>query len=123
MSATIYKDLNQFGPKKKGFSTNAEAIYQSVYNYLTTRRRERLFKRDYGSVLEDELFEFADSTTRNSLLSILIAGLQDAEPRINIDKERSTVDVFPEEHKMEVVIVFSIIGVEGVFEIAEIIRR
>jgi phage baseplate assembly protein W len=119
----IYKDINQFNPTKVGYVSNAQSIYQSVYNIVTTRKGERIFNPRYGVFLEDSLFEFSDDITRNLIISELINAVNEFEPRVNILVNESDVILQPNDNAIELTLIFEIQGIEGAFEISEIIRR
>lgn len=120
----LYKDLNQFTPRDREFSENARAIYQSVYNILTTRQGERLFRPEFGINLEDELFELNDPITQERIRTVIASGIEQFEPRVTLDYGQTQIIVDEDSNKIEVSIVFSINGLdEQSFQIIETITR
>lgn len=122
--SVLYKDLNQFSPTDREFSDNARAIYQSVYNIITTRKGERLFNPKFGVNLEDELFELNDTETQESIKDAISTGISQFEPRVTIDFSKTQIFVDEDNNSVEVSIVFSIKGLEGQqFQIIENLTR
>ena len=124
MSVKLYKDLNQFTPTSRPYSELERAVYQALYNILTTRPGELLFDPNFGVELEDELFELNDEQTRSRILSTLTSAIEEYEPRVVLDKNLSQVETDADNYKIKVSIVFSIIGIEDrKYEIIETFER
>jgi phage baseplate assembly protein W len=122
--SVLYKDLNQFSPTDREFSENARAIYQSVFNIITTRKGERLFNPEFGVNLEDELFELNDTVSQESIKDAIATGISVFEPRVSIDRAQTQIFIDEDNHKIEVSIVFSIEGLgDQTFQIIENITR
>jgi phage baseplate assembly protein W len=122
--SVLYKDLNQFTPTDREFSENSRAIYQSVFNIITTRKGERLFNPEFGVNLEDELFELNDTVSQERIKDAISTGISVFEPRVSIDRSQTQIFIDEDTHKIEVSIVFSIEGLdEQKFQIIENITR
>jgi len=120
----LYKDLNQFTPKIRDYSENAQAIYQSVYNIITTRKGERLFNPLFGVNLEDELFELNDAGTQERIKIAISSGISEFEPRVTVDFSQTKINIEEDTNTIQISIVFSINGIEGQqFQIIENITR
>lgn len=91
--APIYKDINsQYG--SEGFSdllSNAGAINNSLYNLLTCPIGSRGFQPDYGSLLQQYIFEPCDDYTARKIEINFIQAIDRWEPRIVLDVQRCTV--------------------------------
>ena len=124
MAFIVYKDLNQFSPNTVGYVENAQAVYQAVYNVLTTRKGERLFYPEFGILLEDELFELNDEVTQSRVKNLIKIALEEFEPRVNLDFNASIVEPDADKGLLKVSLIFSIEGIEGqLFEITETLQR
>lgn len=124
MAIKLYKDINQFTPTSRPYSELERAVYQALYNIITTRPGEMLFDPEFGIDLEDELFELNDDQTRGRILSIITSAIEAYEPRVELDKNLSQVETDPDNYKIKVSIVFSIIGIDDrKYEIVETFER
>lgn len=120
----LYKDLNQFTPQTRQFSEDARAVYQSVYNIISTRKGERLFNVNFGINLEDELFELNDEETQDRIKTAISSGISEYEPRVTLDLNATKIEVNEDSYQIQVTIVFSIQGIEGqTFQIVELLSR
>jgi phage baseplate assembly protein W len=115
MANEIYKDINQFSPSVRPFATEAQAVYQSVFNLLRIRRGESVFRPERGIDLEAKLFDLDDDATEFEVLDLIVATVQDNEPRVKVDVAQSFVRFIDAEHRLELALVFEIQGLEGQF--------
>lgn len=100
------------------------SIIQSLQSLFSTRPFERLFRPQYHLDLEPYLFDLITDTTAQSIFSVVIAGLQNNEPRVNVRTDLSDVIPHPDSHLYEIRLYFNIIGLDSdVFEYVGIIRR
>ena len=107
---TLYSDLNQYNPTDQPLLTEVEAIYQSLNNIFSTKLGERLFKPEFGSELENHLFDFVDDTTQLSIFSTLVGAIERWEPRVTLDYGSTEILPDPNNNKFDVTVVFSIDG-------------
>lgn len=110
---TLYSDLNQYEELQTDSVFNIEAIYQSIHNILATKKRERLFNPEFGSLVDNYLFEPIDDVTSLGLYSVITDAIHRWEPRVRILHHLSSVSPFPEEHLYKVVLVFQVVGLQG----------
>lgn len=109
----IYSDLNQSNPTLSPLLFDIQCIYQSLFNILNTKIGERLFNPTFGISLEDQLFELEDSITETAILQGIITAVNDFENRVIIDTQETTITLIPGKNQVELVLVFSIVGVQG----------
>lgn len=120
----IYSDLNSNTPTLKPLYIDIESVYQSIFNILNTRLGERIFLPDFGSELEDLLFDPIDDRTALTIYRVLISAIERWDSRVKINYGQTTVTPQYEEHTYEIRIVFSILGLEDQkFEYTGILRR
>lgn len=120
---TIYSDVNQVTPQKKALLTNIESIYQSINNILATNKGERVFNPEFGSNLENLLFEPIDNITALKVFTFLTNAIERFEPRVTINYGRTTVTPDVSNQSYELLLVFNVksTGEEQEF-IGELIR-
>lgn len=107
----VYSDLNQTTPTEKILLTDAESVYQSIANILTTSLSERLFNPEFGCDLDAFLFELMDDLTAAQLYRLVIEAIERWEPRVVLDHSQSDVIADPDNHIYAVKLYFQIIGV------------
>ena len=108
----IYSDINQVSPIKTSLVYDIDAIYQSITNILSTRKNTRLFLPEFGSELENLLFEPMDRVTVARLYDFVIVAIERWEPRVNLDYSRSSITPNYDQHVYDVVLTFQINGLE-----------
>lgn len=108
----IYSDINQFSPTLKPLLTDIQSVYQSLYNLFNTRVGEKLFTR-FGLDIEDTLFEPADELSSLDLFRIITDGIEEFEPRVEVNFTDTKITPIPDQNKFEVDLVFSIQGIDG----------
>jgi len=85
----LYSDLSKKGP----IVTDAVDISNSVENILSTKKGERIFDRNFGSHIEDYLFEPYSFATSRFILADVKESLS-IEPRVEI-LSTTAVDMDP----------------------------
>lgn len=123
--ANLYSDLNQYTPTERAQVKDIEAIYQSLGNICSTQRYERLFNPDFGLDFEDELFELIDDASSLAILTKVAERVDRYEQRITLDFARTQVTPDPDNNRFEILIIFSVKGLEteGAFEYRGIVSR
>lgn len=108
----IYSDFNQFTPLKNPLATDLDSIYQSIGNILSTPRGTRLFLPEFGSTIENLLFEPMDSDTESRIVDAIIVAIERWEPRVKINYARTSVTADYDNHIYRIVITFRVLGLE-----------
>ena len=111
----IYSDINQYDPQTKPLLIDESAVYQSIYNILTTKLGTRLFLPEFGSELEDILFEPMDELAELALLHAVSTAIYRWDPRVQLDMARSAIVADYDNHKYDVTLVFKMLGVSDVY--------
>lgn len=93
---------------EKGQNFNEETIEQSITNIISTRKGERLFLPRYGSILPTLLFENINTSNGGYILDTIIDDILLWEDRIDINRERSTMIIRPDENTVEISILYII---------------
>jgi len=94
----------------KGFRrTGAELIKQDLIYHLFTRRGERVMMPDFGTDLQDMVFEPNDPITQDRISSEIQAVI-DHDPRVELI--RSVVDVDEDNHKISVEVLLRFVELE-----------
>jgi len=94
----------------KGFRrTGAELIKQDLIYHLFTRRGERVMMPDFGTDLQDMVFEPNDPITQDRISSEIQAVI-DHDPRVELI--RSVVDVDEDNHTISVEVLLRFIELE-----------
>jgi len=78
-------------PKLSSNVTGIQSIYQSLDNLLNTNKGDRLFNPDFGSDLENLLFEPLDELTAFTIYNNIIKLISKEEPRIVLHYGGSSV--------------------------------
>lgn len=120
----IYSDLNQYTPTQKPFVEDVEAVCQSIHNILNTRTTERIFNPEFGSELEDLLFEPMDDITTFRIYRFVVSAIERWDPRVTLNHAQSKVTPFPDDHRYDVFLAFEIEGFgEENFELVGELRK
>ena len=94
----------------KGFRrTGAALIKQDILYHLFTRRGERVMMPDFGTDLQDMIFEPNDPITQDRISSEIQAVI-DHDPRVELI--RSVVDVDEDNHKISVEVLLRFVELE-----------
>ena len=109
--AFIFSDLNAITPTVTPLLVDVQAIYQSLYNILNTRKGERLFQPNFGLSLEDRLFELDDDVTAVAILQELATAIPQSEPRVTLNIAQTSVTRVVGKNEVDLVLVFAINGI------------
>lgn len=101
-----YKDVGNRKSKFPGVLYR-EAVEQGIDNLLNTVRGERLFRPDFGTVLDSVIFDPAHEYTKYGVITALHNTLRQEE---RIELVRVDVELYPEENAIEVVVEYRITG-------------
>lgn len=96
----------------RGISKNEQAVLDSIYNILHTRVGERYYNREFGSNIEDLLFEPFGFVTSRSILSELLYSITKWEPRAELINNLTVVTPNEELRSYAVELHFKIAGLE-----------
>lgn len=93
-SSVIFSDVNLDlnTESKLELVYNEDAINKSIVTILGTRKSTRPFRRDFGSYVNDILFDPMDEITTSRLRREIIDAIQEWEPRISLDKTEVILD-------------------------------
>lgn len=97
----------------ENLTINIDAIGVSIYNLLTTKLGERLNLPDYGVQIDDVLFDLMDREAEIRILDELYIALQSWEPRVQLDRGRSTVKADPDNHLYQMDLYFLLVGLDN----------
>jgi phage baseplate assembly protein W len=112
MAEHVYSDINAFSTSKQTKLFDLDSVKSSITRILGTRRGERFFRPQFGSRLEDILFEPLDDITALDLQHEVNLLLQE-EPRLIVNFALTTVKPVPTKNRYDVQIVGSVRGLEG----------
>lgn len=107
-NTVIYSDVDSNAPKTNRLLYNLDAVHQSVENILFCKRLEMPFLRDFGSNLEDLLFEPMDQFTANNIYVQVISSIERWDDRVIINKSRSWVRPNYDNHAYDVQLVYKV---------------
>ena len=113
MASRAFKDINlsfKRHPVTNDVLTirDEDAIKRSVKNIIFTILGEKPFEPNFGSKINDSLFELTTSLSQISISDQIISSLRNFEPRIdNIDV---TVTVTPDTNEMNCTVQYEIVG-------------
>lgn len=106
----VYKDVNQFTPTKRPYSTDARAVYQSVINIIRMSFNAIPFST-LGVNLEEELFELYNQSDAEGLLVRLTAAIEERDSRVTIDASQSAIEIIPNTNRLKIDLIFEIEGI------------
>lgn len=110
----LYSDVNQFSPTNQALNYDLQSIYQSITNILATPKNTRLFLPEFGSTIENLLFEPMTEETAASLYDTIIIAIQQWEPRVTIDYARSSVTPDYDNYTYHVFLTFKVNGLSDI---------
>ncbi len=108
----IYSDINQYNPTQKGRVTDVESVYQAIHNILATKKGERIFNPEFGTDLDESLFELMDEITAEEVFMALVSAIERWEDRLSLIYAKSSVTPDYENQTFDVSLVFKIHGYE-----------
>ena len=119
MKSKIYADVadSTSATSKTGLVYDFEAVNNSIRNFfLTPSQGSRLFEPTVYSGLEDHIFDLIDEDTALSIMAVF-SRLEYLDKRIKIIFNECSVTPYPEEHRYEVLIYYTLDGLSNeVFE-------
>ena len=114
MASRAFKDINlsfKRHPVTNDVVTirDEDAIKRSVKNIIFTILGEKPFEPNFGSVINNSLFELDTSLNQVRITDEIIQSLNSYEPRIdNIDV---TVEIYPDSNELNCTVQYDIIGI------------
>ena len=114
MASRAFKDINlsfKRHPVTNDVVTirDEDAIKRSVKNIIFTILGEKPFEPNFGSVINDSLFELDTSLNQVRISDEIIQSLNSYEPRIdNIDV---TVEIYPDSNELNCTVQYDITGI------------
>lgn len=124
MAIEIKNELRQFVDISLAFSPHPltgdipvlrdnRAINASIKNCVMIIVGERPFNRNFGSQVNDSLFEMCDQITASEIEQEINRSIRYNEPRVELDNIQ--VKAIPEENEFQIEIKYNIVGSEEVF--------
>lgn len=113
LSIEIYSDLNpNYGVKKdrREVIFDFDSVLESIRTILGVRIGEMFFLRDFGSNLEDFIFDRIDDVTTQMLRDIIIVGIKRWEPRVRVDNSRTHITPIKEKNAYDIRLVVEVLG-------------
>ena len=86
-----------------------DAIKRSVRNIIFTILGEKPFEPDFGSVINDSLFELNTSLNEMKVSDEIKQSLLNFEPRI--ENIRVTVSIYPDSNELNCAVQYDIVGI------------
>ena len=116
MASKAFKDINlsfKRHPVTNDVVTinDEDAIKRSVKNIIFTILGEKPFEPDFGSVINDSLFELNTSLNQMRISDEIKQSLLNYEPRI--DNISVNASVYPESNELNCVVQYDIIGLSN----------
>ena len=114
MASRAFKDINlsfKRHPVTNDVLTvsDEDAIKRSVKNIIFTILGEKPFEPEFGSVINDSLFELNTSLNEMKVSDEIKQSLLNFEPRI--DNTRITVSIYPDSNELNCTVQYDIIGI------------
>jgi phage baseplate assembly protein W len=107
----VYSDIDQ--TLANNFVFDVSSVKQSINTILTTRRGQRLFLSQYGTDIEEYLFDFTDTKTANEIYVNVINAITRWEPRVLLDIGSGNIVLDPINQKITIKLVYQIVGLNG----------
>lgn len=113
----IYSSINQEKPSKAPVVEDFEAVLQSFYNIISTPKYSRIFNPNFGTGLEDHLFDLINYKTALSIKRRIWEATHKYDPRISYNWQKSTVEANLPDKRYDVFSKIEILGLDtGLFE-------
>ena len=124
MASRVFKDINlsfKRHPVTIDVVTirNEDAIKRSVKNIIFTILGEKPFEPDFGSAMNDALFNLDTNLNEIRVSDEIISALNIFEPRI--DNVEATVQVSPDTNEMNATIQYDISGIPAPTQIVDVL--
>ena len=116
MASRAFKDINlsfKRHPVTNDVLTvsDEDAIKRSVKNIIFTILGEKPFEPEFGSVINDSLFELNTSLNEMKVSDEIKQSLLNFEPRI--DNIRVTVSIYPDSNELNCTVQYDIVGISA----------
>ena len=124
MASRAFKDINlsfKRHPVTNDVVTinDEDAIKRSVKNIIFTILGEKPFEPNFGSVINDSLFELDTTLNRVRISDEITQSLNSYEPRIdNIDV---TVEIYPDSNELNCTVQYDIVGIPSPTQEVEVL--
>ena len=114
MASRAFKDINlsfKRHPVTNDVVTirDEDAIKRSVKNIFISIVGHKPYSRDFGSRINDSLFELTTSLSQISISDQIISSLRNFEPRI--DNIEASVSILADSHEMNCTVQYEIVGI------------
>ena len=114
MASRAFKDINlsfKRHPVTNDVVTirDEDAIKRSVKNIIFTIVGEKPYSPDFGSRINDSLFELTTSLSEISISDQIKSSLRNFEPRI--DNVEASVSILADSHEMNCTVQYEIVGI------------
>ena len=114
MASRAFKDINlsfKRHPVTNDVVTirDEDAIKRSVKNIIFTIVGEKPYSPNFGSKINDSLFELTTSLSEISISDQIISSLRNFEPRI--DNIEASVSILADSHEMNCTVQYEIVGI------------
>ena len=114
MASRAFKDINlsfKRHPVTNDVMTirNEDAIKRSVKNIIFTILGEKPFEPNFGSVINDSLFELDTTLNQVRISDEITQSLLNHEPRI--DNIEVTVSIYPNSNELNCTVQYDIVGI------------
>lgn len=120
----VYSEIDQVRTKERVLVYDIDAVFQSIVNILSTPMGTRFFLPEFGSALEDFLFEPLDDVTGLAILTEVTGAINRWDPRVLVDYGKSHVDPDYDNNRFNVTLLFRIDGLEQKnFEFKGVVTR
>ena len=124
MASRVFKDINlsfKRHPVTNDVVTirDEDAIKRSVKNIIFTILGEKPFEPDFGSAMNDALFNLDTNLNEIRVSDEIISALNIFEPRI--DNVEATVQVSPDTNEMNATIQYDISGIPAPTQIVDVL--
>ena len=98
---------------------NEDAIKKSVKNIIFTILGEKPFEPDFGSVMNESLFDLSTSLSEIRISDEITSSLNNYEPRI--DNIEVLVQLLPDTNEMNATVQYDIIGIPAPTQIVDVL--
>ena len=124
MASRAFKDINlsfKRHPVTNDVVTirNEDAIKRSVKNIIFTILGEKPFEPNFGSIVNQSLFELNTTLNEIRVSDDIKASLKNYEPRI--DNVVATATVYPDSNEMNCVVQYDITGIQAPPQTVEVL--
>ncbi len=124
MASRAFKDINlsfKRHPVTNDVVTirDEDAIKRSVRNIIFTILGEKPFEPDFGSVMNESLFDLSTSLSEIRISDEITSSLNNYEPRI--DNIEVLVQLLPDTNEMNATVQYDIIGIPAPTQIVDVL--